>query len=69
MNLGWKNDSRLMRPVMEILGERLVEGASPGAAVDATRQALREALESLPAAALVEDSGPELEQWVAALPQ
>ncbi len=69
LTLGWKNDSRLLRPVMEILGERLVEGASPGAAVDATRQALREVVESLPAAALVDDSGPELEQWVAALPQ
>jgi hypothetical protein len=69
LNLDWKNDARLLRPVMEMLGERLVEGASPGAAVDATRQALRQVVESLPAAALGEDSGPELEQWIAALPQ
>jgi hypothetical protein len=39
------------------------------AAVDATRLAVRQFVENLPPAALGEDTGTELEQWVAALPQ
>lgn len=69
LQLGWRNDGRLLRPVMELVGERLDPGLSGTAAVDATRLALRQMVEGLPAAALTEDSGPELEQWVAALPQ
>ncbi len=69
LDLSWRNDGRLLRPVMEMLGEGLVDGAQGGAAVDAARLSLRQFTENLPAAALVDDSGDELGQWVAALPQ
>ncbi len=69
LDLGWRNDGRLLRPVMEMLGEGLVDSAQGATAVDAARLALRQLVENLPAAALVDDSGDELGQWVAALPQ
>jgi hypothetical protein len=69
LELGWRNDGRLLRPVMEMLGERLVDGAKGDQAVDAARLALRQRVESLPATALVEDSAEELGQWLSALPQ
>lgn len=68
-DLSWRNDGRLLRPVMEMLGEGLVDGAQGDAAVGAARLALRHRIENLPNAILVDDSDDELGQWVAALPQ
>ncbi len=69
LDLGWRNDGRLLRPVMEMLGEGVTDGAKGGAAVDASRLALRQLVDNLPAKALIDDTGDELEQWVLALPQ
>lgn len=69
LDVVWRNDGRLLRPVMEMLGEQLSGGATGGVAVEAARLALRQLVDNLPDAALTEDTRPELEQLVAALPQ
>jgi hypothetical protein len=69
LDLVWRNDGRLLRPVMEMLGVRLAEGATGEAAVDAARLALRQLVDNLPEATLTADTRPELEQLVTALPQ
>ena len=65
----WRNDGRLLRPLMEVWGERLVDGVAGSSAVDAARLALRHATDTLPEANLTEDTRAELEQVLAALPQ
>jgi hypothetical protein len=65
----WRNDGRLLRPLMEVFGERLVDGVGGSSAVDAARLALRHATDNLPDASLTEDTRTELEQALAALPQ
>lgn len=66
--LDWRNDGRLLRPVMESAGERLV-GQPGDAAVAAVRAALAEVLAALPEAALADEARRGLERLVAALPQ
>ncbi len=65
----WRNDGRLLRPVMEVLGERLVDGVTGSAAVDAARLSLRQIADNLPDSALTEDARSELGQALDALPQ
>ncbi|MGL4236278.1 hypothetical protein [Tabrizicola sp.] len=69
LELTWKNDGRLLRPVMELVGERLVEGASGSTAVDAARRAFRDLVANLPPGSLVGETPDELKELVEALPQ
>lgn len=69
LRLDWRNDGRLLRPVMEAAGGRLAEGARGNAAVDAARAALGEVLANLPDASLAGDSARELAAVARALPQ
>lgn len=66
--IDWRNDGRLLRPIMELAGEGM-RGAQGGQAVDAAREALAGVVGALPDAALEEGSRRELRQAVAALPQ
>lgn len=66
--LEWRNDGRVLRPVMELAGEAMT-GATDGAAVDAARAALSDLVATLPDAVLDEDSRQALDAAVAALPQ
>jgi hypothetical protein len=68
LDLEWRNDGRVLRPVMELAGAEL-SGAEGGAAVDAARAALAGIVAALPETALAEDTRDELEELVAALPQ
>lgn len=67
-NLVWRNDGKLLRPVMDLAGEGLA-GAPGIAAVDATRQALADLIEALPEAAIDDASRKALEKVVGSLPQ
>lgn len=67
-DLDWRNDGRLLRPVMERAGEGLT-GAKGGAAVDAARAALAALLDRVPEASLPGETRRELEGLVADLPQ
>jgi hypothetical protein len=68
VTLDWENDGRTLRPLMEIAGERLVDGAQGSVAVDATRTALRIHSENLPEAFFAEEARAELETVIDALP-
>lgn len=69
LDLEWKNDGRLLRPAMEAAGERLQEGATANAAVEATRELLRVVIGSLPKDSLTGDTADELVSLVEAMPQ
>ena len=66
--LDWHNDGRSLRPVLEMLGERLVDGAKGSAAVDAARLALRMLGDNLPETLFGENGRSELAALLAALP-
>jgi hypothetical protein len=68
MTLEWDSDGRLLRPVMELIGDRLT-GAEGGAAVDAARAAFAGLVAALPDAAVGEDARRALEAFVEDLPQ
>lgn len=68
LDLDWRNDGRLLRPVMEIAGERL-SGAAGLAAVDAARAVLAQLVAALPPSVLPDEPRTKLERLVAALPQ
>lgn len=67
-SLVWRNDGRLMRPVMDLAGEGLA-GSSGTAAVDAARVALAGLVDALPLAAVDDASRKALEEMVRSLPQ
>lgn len=67
--LDWRNDGRLLRPVMESWGERLVDGSGGGKAVDAARMALQHVVMNLPDSLLPGDTRDRLEDVLDALPQ
>lgn len=67
--MDWRNDGRFLRPLMEVMGEQLVDGARGTAAVDAARLALRQVTDNLPENTLAKDARAELEDALAALPQ
>ena len=66
--LVWRNDGRLMRPVMDLAGEAWADAIGSGA-VDATRVALARLVEALPADAIDEASLRALEEFVRSLPK
>jgi hypothetical protein len=68
LELEWKNDGQTLRPVMEALGERLVDGVAGSTAVDAARLFLRQTAENMPETLFMGSSRDELAQLVAALP-
>lgn len=67
--LDWRNDGKLLRPVMAAWGESLVDGALGGKAVDAARLALQHIVLNLPASLLAEDGKDRLEDVLDAVPQ
>lgn len=67
--LDWRNDGKLLRPVMAAWGESLVDGALGGKAVDAARGALQHIVLNLPASLLPEDGKDRLEDVLDAVPQ
>jgi hypothetical protein len=67
-DLEWRNDGKLLRPVLELAGEEMTEEKGE-AAIGAARTALSGIVAALPAAALDEDSREALQAMVAALPQ
>lgn len=69
LRLDWRNDGRLLRAAMEMAGERLVEGATGSAAVDATRREMLALVANLPDTAMEGDAADELRSAVEALPQ
>jgi hypothetical protein len=68
LDLDWKSDGRLARPVMELLGEAAA-GEGGDAAVDAARGALAGLVAALPEASLAPGTRDELAAMVADLPQ
>lgn len=69
LDLDWRNDGRLQRPVMESWGEGLVDGAFGSKAVDATRLALQHIVQNLPETVFQGDGHDRLKSALAALPQ
>jgi hypothetical protein len=67
-DLVWRNDGKLLRPVMDMAGEGLA-GAPGAAAVDAARVALADMVDILPVAALDDASRKALEEAVGSMPQ
>lgn len=66
--LVWRNDGRLLRPVMDLAGEDLA-GAPGDKAVDASRGALATLVGALPASVVDDASRGALEAMVRSLPQ
>lgn len=68
LDLDWRFDGQLMRPVMEAVGTELDPDAAGRAAVDVTRSALRLVTDKLPEPMLPDDSRRALERAITALP-
>jgi hypothetical protein len=68
MKLVWRNDGKVLGPVMDLAGEDL-SGAAGSSAVDATRAAFAEVVRALPVSALDDASRKALAAAVGALPQ
>jgi hypothetical protein len=67
-NLVWRNDGKLLRPVMDMAGEGLA--GEPGTpAVDAARAALSDVVDALPGEAVNDASRKALGEVVGSLPQ
>jgi hypothetical protein len=66
--LVWRNDGRVLRPLMDLAGEGLAGSGGP-AAVDAARSVLAGLVEALPAANLDDPSRKALAAAVRAMPQ
>ena len=69
LDLDWRNDGKLLRPVMQAWGEGLVDGAEGGAAVDAARLAVQHIVRNLPASLFPGDGQEVLDTTLEALPQ
>ncbi|WP_128515626.1 hypothetical protein [Tabrizicola thermarum] len=68
--LDWRNDGKLLRPVLQAWGEGLADGAARGAAaIDASRATLRQIVGNLPEALVPEDGAGQLKRLIDALPQ
>jgi len=67
-NLVWRNDGKLLRPVIDTAREGLA-GEPGAAAVDAARVALADMVDILPVAALDDASRKALEEAVGSMPQ
>jgi hypothetical protein len=68
VRLDWRNDGKLLRPVLDLAGERMA-GQPGGAAVDAARAALADLVEALPGSVVDDASREALRAAVRALPQ
>jgi hypothetical protein len=68
LTLDWRSDGRLMRPIMDLAGERIA-GEGGDAAVEAARDALAALVAALPEAALTPGTRGSLAAMVADLPQ
>lgn len=69
LNLDWRNDGRLLGPVMESAGARLAPDLAGPAAVDAARSAVAAVIAALPEAAFGDDTKDNLARMLASLPQ
>ncbi len=69
LDLSLRNDGRLLAPLMALAGEGMAPDLTEAQAVDATRAALRLALDALPEAMFAEEARSALERMVTALPQ
>jgi|GEM_PF-6259515 len=69
LQLTWRQDGRLLRPVMERVGAAIAPAATGSLAVDAARGALRGVIAALPEAAFAAADRRALERWAAAVPQ
>lgn len=69
LDLEWKNDGRVLRPLLEGAGARLEPGATGPRAIDAARAGLRRVKDALPAGLVPEESDKALEAVIDALPQ
>lgn len=69
LDLDWRNDGKLLRPGMQAWGERLVDGTTEEAGVDAARLALHQLARNLPESLFQGDSRNRLEAVLDALPQ
>lgn len=67
--LDWRNDGKLLRPVMQAWGESLVDGALGERGVDAARLALQHKLLNMPDSLFPEEGRERLEKVLDALPQ
>ncbi len=68
--LDWRNDGKLLRPMLQAWGEGMADGAQRGAAaIDASRAALRQLVGNLPEALVHEDGAAQLKRLIDALPQ
>lgn len=68
LDLDWRTDGRLPRPLMDLAGGRMTGQEGP-AAVDAARAGLARLVAGLPPSVLGEAARGELERAIAALPQ
>ena len=69
LDLSWRSDGRLLRPLMALAGEGLAPDLTESQAVDAAREALRRGLAALPEAMFQDESRSALERVVTAMPQ
>jgi hypothetical protein len=65
----WRNDGKLLRPVMQAWGEGLVDGALGEKGIRAARLALQHKVLNLPDSLLQEDGNDRLQAMIDALPQ
>jgi hypothetical protein len=69
LDLDWRNDGKLLRPVMQAWGESLVDGTHPERGVKAARLALQHRVMNLPDAMFQDDGKDRLDEMLDDLPQ
>ncbi len=69
LDLDWRNDGKLFRPILEHWGKSQVDGAGGGAAVDAARLALQRVVQNLPEAMFQDEGQDRLRAVLDAVPQ
>lgn len=69
LDLEWRNDGRLPRPLMELAGQRLPAAPNGTGSVEAARLALGDLIATLPETVLSGDDRAALARMVASLPQ
>jgi len=69
LDLDWRNDGRLLGPVMEAAGARLARDQAGTDAIDAARSALHAVVEALPGMMFAEGAKENLTRLIASLPR
>lgn len=69
LDLTWRSDGRLLRPVMEAVGEALAPGVTGSEAVDAARIGLSLVVDALPTTIFDGESRAALYRMISTLPQ